>query len=257
MYSDAHTHLTGTPFGERDLTPQDRQAVLKKDRNSGVVLILAGSTDLATSKRLMEIAAAEDIVYASIGIHPWIAELIDENSYSAFKAIAQHPKVVAIGEIGLDNSRSRSSKETQMQCLSEQLRLCRETGLPPIIHQRGWHAELMDTIARENPPAGVMHSFSGDLGELKEWLDMGYRVTFGCSVLTPEGQGLKEVVRAVPEDRLLIESDGVKPSSVSGVWDAQERVLKIAQVLASWRGTTPEKIGETTTANLKQWLKIP
>ena len=255
MYSDAHTHLTGSPFGEKVLTPQELQAVLKNDRDNGVVLIVAGSTDLATAKRLFAIAAAEDIVYASIGIHPWIAEQLDADTYQAFKMLAQHPKVVAFGEIGLDESRSRSSKETQIQCLSQQLRLCRETGLPPIIHQRGLHKELMDAISREQPPAGAMHGFNGDAVELQEWLDLGYYITVGCAVLAPEGLPLKEIVRQVPEDRLLLESDGVKRSS-AGAWEGQERVIRVAQVVASWRGTTAEKIGAAATANLKRWLKI-
>jgi TatD DNase family protein len=255
MYSDAHTHLTGTPFGERDLTPQARQDVLSNDRERGVLLILAGSTDLATSRRLVEIAAVEDIVYASIGIHPWIAEPFDDALYNAFKTIAAHPKVVAIGEIGLDETRSRSDKETQIQCLSEHLRLSRETGLPPLIHQRGWHRELMDIIARANAPAGVMHGFNGDAVELKEWLDMGYCITVGCAVLTPEGERMKEIIRQVPADRLLLESDGVKPSA-AGQWLAQERVIKIAEVVAAWRGTTAEEIGHASTANLKRWLNI-
>lgn len=255
MYSDAHTHLTGSPFGEKVLTPQELQTVLKKDRDSGIVLIIAGSTDLATAKRLVEIAAAEDIVYASIGIHPWIAEPLDDETYQAFKTITEHPKVVAFGEIGLDESRSRSSKDTQIQCLSQQFRLCRETGLPPIIHQRGLHQELMDTIRREKPPAGAMHGFNGDTAELREWLDLGYYITVGCAVLTPEGEPLQEIVRQVPEDRLLLESDGVRPSPGGG-WEGQERVLKVAQVVAAWRGATTEQIGDVATANLKRWLKI-
>ena len=255
MYSDAHTHLTGSPFGEKDLTPPELQAVLKKDRESGVLLILAGSTDLATARRLVKIAADEDIVYASIGFHPWIAQPLDDETCQAFKTLAEHPKVVAFGEIGLDSSKSKASTETQIQCLSQHFRLCRETGLPPIIHQRQLHRELMDTIHREKPPAGAMHGFNGDAAELQEWLDLGYYITVGCAVLTPEKQKLQEIVRLVPEDRLLLESDGVKPAAGGG-WEGQERIIQIAEIVAAWRGTTAEQIGDVTTANLKRWLKI-
>ena len=255
MYSDAHTHITGTPFGEKVLTSQEIQTVLKNDRDNGVVLILAGSTDLATTRKLVEIAAVEEMVYASIGIHPWIAEPLADETYNVFKTIAQHPKVVAIGEIGLDEPRSRSSKEIQIRCLSQQLRLARETGLPPIIHQRGWHKELMDAIKREEPPAGVMHGFGGDDAELKEWLDLGYYITVGMHVFTPESVRLKEIVQQLPEDRLLLESDSADHSP-EGALEGQERVIRVAQLVASWRGTTAEKIGEVSTANLKRWLKI-
>ncbi len=255
MYSDAHTHITGNPFGENALTPPELQGVLKKVREAGVTMIVAGSTDLATARRLVEIASAEDIVYASIGIHPWIAAPLDEETYNGFKAMTRHPKVVAFGEIGLDESRSRGSKEDQLECLSQQCRLCRETGLPPIIHQRGLHQELMDTLRREQPPAGAMHGFSGGLAELKEWLDLGYWITVGRAVLTPEGQGLKSMVQEIPEDRVLLESDGInKPKE--GETEGQERVVKVAQVVASWRGTTAEELGVLTTANLKRMLNL-
>jgi TatD DNase family protein len=146
MYSDAHTHLTGLPFGEKVLTSQEIQTLLKNDRDKGVVLIVAGSTDRATAKRLLEIVSAEDIVYGSIGIHPWIATPLDDDTYNYFKGLARHPKIVAFGEIGLDESRSRSSKEVQMECMGQQCRLARETDRPPIIHQRGMHRELMDIL---------------------------------------------------------------------------------------------------------------
>lgn len=256
MYSDAHTHLTGTPFGEKVFTPQEIQAILKNDRENGIVLIIAGSTDLATTRKLMEIVAVEDMVYASVGIHPWIAEAINDEDYKAFKTIAQHPKVVAIGEIGLDDSpRSRSSKEIQIQCLSQQLRLSHETGLPPIIHQKGLHKELMDCIKREKPSPGVMHGFGGNDTELKEWLDLGYYITVGMHVFTPESLRLKEIVKQLPEDRLLLESDSADRSP-EGLLVGQERVIRIAQLVASWRGTTADNIGDVSTANLRRWLKI-
>jgi Tat protein secretion system quality control protein TatD with DNase activity len=97
------------------------------------------------------------------------------------------------------------------------------------------HNDLMEILRREKPPAGVMHGFSGGPGELAEWLDMGYYVTVGTAVLGAEGQGRKEVVRLIPEDRLLLESDSAKRSK-DGLIEGQERVIKIARVVASWRG---------------------
>jgi TatD DNase family protein len=255
MYSDAHTHITGSPFGEKILTPQEIQTLLKNDRDQGLVLIVAGGTDLATSRRLVGIAAAEDILYASIGIHPWIAEPLDDATYNGFKELARHPKVVAIGEIGLDASRSRSSKEIQMACLARQFRLSRETGLPPIIHQRGLRRELIEVMKQEQPPAGAMHGFNGDAGELRGWLDLGYFITIGRGVLAPEGQDLKEMVKLIPEDRLLLETDGAGRSP-DGVLEGQDRVVQVAQVVASWRGTTGEEIGAISTRNLTRLLNI-
>ena len=255
MYSDAHTHLTGSPFGDNVLTPEEINIVLKNVREAGVSLIVAGSADLASAKRVAEIAAAEDVVYASIGIHPWIASVLDDATINGFLALAKQPKVVAFGEIGLDESRSRASKEVQLQSLSQLLGISRETGLPPIIHQRGMHKEMMETIGREKAPAGIMHGFSGDAVELQEWLDLGFLIAVGRAVLAPEGQGMKDVVQKIPADRLVLETDGANRTK-EGKLEGQERVVQMAEVVASWRGTTGPEIGETTTRNLKRLLKI-
>lgn len=255
MYSDAHTHLTGSPFGENVLTPEEIQIVMKNDREAGVGLIVAGSADLASAKRVAEIAAAENIVYASIGVHPWIADVLDDDTINGFRALAKQPKVVAFGEIGLDESRSRASKEVQLKTLSQLLSLCRETGLPPIIHQRGMHKEMMETIGREKAPAGIMHGFNGDAVELKDWLDLGFLIAVGRAVLTPEGQGMKDVVQKIPEDRLVLETDGANRTKDGNV-EGQERVVRVAEVVASWRGTTGPALGDAATRTLKRLLKI-
>lgn len=255
MYSDAHTHISGTPFGGNILTPEEIDVLLKNNAEKGVVLIIAASADFPSAPRLLKIASAKDMVYASIGIHPWIAHSLDDATYNGFKELARHPKVVAFGEIGLDESRSRSSKEIQMQCLAQQFRLCRETGLPPIIHERGMHKELQDIRRQENPPAGAVHGFSGSLDELKDWLDQGYSITVGKAVLGPEGQGLKEIVQAIPDDRLLLETDGVNRLQ-DGAIEGQERVVQVAQVVAAWRGSRAEKMGDVSTTNLKRLFKI-
>ncbi|MFB3885748.1 MAG: TatD family hydrolase [Thermodesulfobacteriota bacterium] len=255
MFSDAHTHLIGNPFGENILEPREIQTVLKEARDQGVVLMVVGSHDLPSSERVIEIASSEENVYVSVGLHPWIATPIDDRAYKSFLELTKRPKVVAIGEIGVDHNRSRASKDVQLQALIQQLRLARETGLPALFHQRGYHEELMEAIYREKPPVSAIHGFSGDLAELKEWLDLGYYVIIGRSVLGKEGEKLKAVVQRIPEDKLLLETDGAARSP-KGVLEGQARVLQVAEVVASWRGTTAKEVGETTTKNLKRMLRI-
>jgi TatD DNase family protein len=255
MFSDAHTHLIGNPFGENVLEPKEIQEVLKEARDKGVVLMVVGSHDLPSSERVIQIASSENNVYVSIGLHPWIATPIDDHTYKSFLELTKRPKVVAIGEIGVDNNRSRASKEVQLQALTQQLRLARETGLPVLLHQRGYHQELMEAIHQEKPPVSAIHGFGGDLNELKEWLDLGYYVSIGRSILGEEGERFKAIVQRIPEDKLILETDGASRSS-KGALEGQARVVQVAQVVASWRGSTAKEIGEITTRNLKRMRRI-
>ena len=255
MFSDAHTHLVGTPFGENVLDPQEIQKVLKEDRDKGVLLMVVASHDLSSAERVTRIAFAEDGVYAAVGLHPLIATPIDDLSYRAYLNLARKPKVVAISEIGVDNIRSRASKEVQFQAFVQQLRLCREVNLPPQLHVRGYHAEMMEALKEETPPAGIIHGFTGAVAELKGWLDLGYYVSIGRAVLGSQAQGLKAMVQQIPGDRLLLETDGPDRSR-GGVLEGQERVVQVAQVVASWRDTTAAELGEVTTENLRRVLPI-
>lgn len=255
MFSDAHTHLTGNPFGENVLNPKEIQEVLKKAKDKGIVLMVAASHDLSSAERVAQITTTEDIVYGALGLHPWIATLIDDSTYKGFLALAKKPKVIAISEIGLDDSRSRAPKEVQLQTLVQQLRLSKETGLPPMLHNRGYHREIIDVLRQEKPPVGAIHGFNGRVDELKEWLDLGYYVSIGRAVLRAEGQDLKAMVQQIPEERLFLETDGVARSK-EGVLEGQERVIQVAQVVASWRGSTEQYLGEVTTKNLHRLLRI-
>jgi TatD DNase family protein len=255
MFSDAHTHLVGNPFGENILEPKEIQQVLKEARDKGVVLIVVGSHDLPSAERVIQIASSEEDVYVSVGLHPWIATPIDDPTYKGFLELTKRPKVVAIGEIGVDNNRSRATKEVQLQVLTQQFRLAKETGLPIFLHQRGYHQELTEAIHQENPPVSAVHGFSGDLTELKDWLDLGCYVSIGRSVLGGEGEKSKAIVQRIPGDKLLLETDGAARSP-KGALEGQARVVQVAQVVASWRGTTAKEIGEVTTKNLKRMLGI-
>jgi len=254
MYSDAHTHLTGPVFGN-PLQPQEVQGVLQQARDKGIAYIVASGHDLLTSEETARIAAAEDIVYASIGLHPWIAAPIDEETYRGFLALAKQPKVVAVGEIGLDENRSRASKEAQLQAFTDQLLLAQETGLGVFLHERGYRKEMLEVLDQHSPPCAAIHGFRDDKVALKGWLDLGFYVTIGRTVLEADGERLKPVVQQIPEDRLLFETDGVTRSE-EGVLEGQARVVQVAQVVARWRGTTGEEVGEVTTKNLRRMLGI-
>ncbi len=260
MFSDTHTHFTGSPlypeFGGSPLKSEEVQGVLKQARDHGVALMVAASHDLSSAERVTRVASEEDGVYAAIGLHPWIATPIDDETYKSYLALAGRPKVAAISEIGLDNVRARAGREDQLQALTRMLSLARETGLPVILHDRGCHKEIMEVLREGTPPAGAIHGFEGNVAELKDWLDLGYYVSIGRPVLGPDGESLREMVEQIPEERLLLETDSPNLSS-EGVLEGQARVLQVAQVVATWRGgTTAQELGDVTTENLQRMLGI-
>ena len=254
MYTDAHTHLTGPVFGDL-MTPAEIETVLQQAREAGVAFVVASGQDLARSIRVAEIAEEHDMVYAAIGLHPWIAVPIDDALFQGFLELAEKPKVVAIGEIGLDEYRSQAEKEVQIAALVRQLELAREADLPVFLHERGYHDEMLEVISRHPPGRAVMHGFRGSQEELKQWLAFGFYFTIGRTVLEPDGHKLAPMVAQIPDDRLLLETDGVdiiESATILG----QERVVELARVVGQWRKTSGEAIGELTTGNLKNLLGI-
>jgi len=254
MYSDAHTHLTGPVFGDL-MTPDEISTVVQQARDAGVAFMVASGQDLARSIRVAEIAAEHDMVYAAIGLHPWIAAPIDDELYQGFFDLAKNPRVVAVGEIGLDEYRSRAEKGVQIETLVRQLELARETDLPVFIHERGYHDEMLDVLSRHKPRRAVMHGFRGSPEEMMQWLDFGFYFTIGRTVLEPDGHKLEPMVAQIPDDRLLLETDGVDIIE-SGTILGQERIVELARVVGQWRKTGGEAIGELTTGNLKKLLGI-
>jgi len=254
MYSDAHTHLTGPVFGDL-MTPAEIETVLRRARDAEVAFVVASGQDLARSVRVAEIAEEYDMVYAAIGLHPWIAVSIDDDTYQGFLELAKKPKVVAVGEIGLDEYRSQAEKAVQIEALVRQLELARETDLPVFIHERGYHDEMIDVLSRHPPRRAVMHGFRGSQEELRLWLDFGFYFTIGRTILEPDGHKLEAMVAQIPDDRLLLETDGVDIIE-SGSILGQERVVELARVVGQWRKSSGEAIGELTTDNLKSLLGI-
>lgn len=254
MYSDAHTHLTSSPLKD-PLQPQDVREVLRQARAAGVAYLVASGHDFMRSKTTIEIAAEEDIVYASIGLHPWIATPIDDETYRGLLDLAKKPKVVAVGEIGMDENRSRASKEVQIQAFTRQLELAQETDLPVYVHQRGYRKEVLEIVSRKKPPRAVIHGFVGDTDELRDWLDLGFHVTIGRVVTGEDGEKLRPMVEQIPEEKLLLETDGVNKAEDDTV-GGQARIVEVARVVGKWRGKTPEEMGEVTTKNLRGLLRI-
>jgi TatD DNase family protein len=199
---DTHAHLHDPAFDE------DRGAVLARARATGVGRFLTIGTDVETSRQAVALAAAHPDVFAAVGIHPHDASAADAPALAAIAALARAPEVVAVGEIGLDFFRNLSPRAVQLTALSAQLELARTAGKPVLLHCREAHPDLLAVLATELGEAGgIMHCFSGDLAVARRCLDLGLLVSIAGPVTYPNARRLAEVVRAVPLDRLVLETD--------------------------------------------------
>ncbi|HZS32238.1 MAG TPA: TatD family hydrolase [Methylomirabilota bacterium] len=200
---DTHAHLHDPAFDG------DREAALARARAAGIAWILTIGTDVATSEAAVALAAAEADVYAAVGIHPHDAATADAAALARIAALARAPKVVAIGEIGLDYYRNLSPAPAQRAALVAQLALARMVGKPVLLHCREAHADLLAIGAAEGVAGigGILHCFSGDVATAERGLALGLVLSIAGPVTYPRAARLAEVVRAVPLDALVLETD--------------------------------------------------
>ena len=249
IYSDCHCHLE--TYG-----PEQLAQVLEQAREKHVDIIVSMGSNLESSAETVRLAQAYEGVLAAVGIHPWWPVPPTDEIWTRLHELTRRERVVAIGEIGLDYVQNPQTKELQKEVFIFQLSLARETGLPVNIHCREAHQDMMNILRKEmaSDLRGIIHGFSGDMTTLKDWLDLGFYVSIGVrGFIIDEIASLPAVIRELPSDRLLIETDSLAFIEQSrGPVD----VLSVVHKLASIRGATIEDIANTTTANLKRLLKL-
>lgn len=254
MLFDTHAHYDDESFDA------DRDAVLTALPEHGVGLILNPGCDVESSRKAVRYAAAYPHVYAAVGIHPENCGGCTAGDLDAVRALAQLPKTVAIGEIGLDYYWAENPpRDFQQQVLRQQLALARELALPVIIHDREAHADTL-AIVREFPGVtGVFHCFSGSPEMARELLKMGWYLGFDGPVTYKNARRAPEVAAVTPLDRMLIETDSpyMTPVPYRGRRNDSGYVHLVAEKLAEWKGVTPEEMARVTTENGKRLFRIP
>ena len=248
MLIDSHAHLEMREFDE------DRDDVIRRAKEAGVDSIVTVGTNLRDCRKAIAIAGQHETVYAAIGIHPHDVKGIDEKTYSLIRKLAGQPKVVAYGEIGLDFFRNRSPRDVQIRRFGEQLELAAEFGLPVIIHDREAHAETLEILMGwKGKKGGIIHCFSGDAAMAGKCLDMGFYISIPGPVTYPKSEKLLEVVRQVPLDRLLVETDApyLAPHPYSGKRNEPAYVVYTTKKIAEIKGISLEEVGEATSRNTK------
>ena len=254
MLFDTHAHYDDESFDA------DRDAVLTALPEQGVGLILNPGCDVESSRKAVRYAAAYPHVYAAVGIHPENCGGCTAGDLDAIRALAQQPKTVAIGEIGLDYYWAENPpRDFQQQVLRQQLALARELALPVIIHDREAHADTL-AIVREFPGVtGVFHCVSGSPEMARELLKMGWYLGFDGPVTYKNARRAPEVAAVTPLDRMLIETDSpyMTPVPYRGRRNDSGYVHLVAEKLAEWKGVTPEEMARVTTENGKRLFRIP
>ncbi len=245
---DSHTHLYVDEFD------RDRSAVLERARRAGIDGIVVVGLDLPSSRAA--IALAEEAgLYATVGIQPHYADQTDGADLEEVRQLARHPRVVALGEIGLDYYRDRAPRPRQRQLLRRQLALAREVHLPVVIHCRQAHEDLLEELRRAGPGLrGVMHCFSGTLQEAQAFLERGLHISLAGPVTYPRAERTWEVARQVPLERLLLETDcpWLPPQSHRGRRNEPAYLVETAGRVAELRGLGLDELAQATTENARR-----
>ncbi len=259
MIVDSHCHLDDACFDE------DRDEVLRRAREAGVELMLAigtggGPADLEVATRLAE---RHEAVYATVGIHPHDAEKADLASLDRLAGLCGHPKVVAVGEIGLDYHYDNSPREKQREVFVDQMQIARQARKPIVIHTRdAWEdtVELLNTHWLPGGLRGILHCFSGDAGQAQESLDLGFLVSFAGVVTFRRAETLREAAAAVPLDALLVETDApyLTPEPYRKIRRNEPRyVVETARKVAEVRGIAYEELAAATSRNFCALFDLP
>jgi len=243
---DTHCHL------DLDVFDADRDEVLARAHASGVDRVLIPATDLASSRRAVALAEQHDALRAAVGVHPNEAADFGAETLAELKDLAQHPKVDAIGEIGIDLYWQRVTLDKQQQAFEAQLQLAHDLDRPAIIHDRDAHEAVMAGLAQVTPRAGaVLHAFSGDQALAERALAAGCYLGVDGPLTYKKNEALRAIFRAAPLDRILIETDApyLTPQARRGSRNEPAFVQYVAQKLAEVRGSTVEGVAAATTAN--------
>jgi TatD DNase family protein len=249
MFIDSHCHLNFPGLAE------DLDAVLANMRANEVSHALCVSVDLASFPQVLELAERHDNLYASVGVHPDY-ELESEPTLAELVRLAQHPKVIAIGETGLDYFRLTGDLEWQRKRFRTHIRAARECGKPLIIHTRSAAADTLRIMAEEDAGSigGVMHCFTENLEVARAAIDLGFHISFSGILTFKNATLIKEVAQNIPLEKILIETDSpyLAPTPYRGKTNQPAYVKHVAEEIARLRSITVEEVGAATTANFNR-----
>lgn len=254
MLIDTHAHLDFDEFKD------DMENILAQAKEAGVEKIVVPGVTFQDLDRVIALAEKYDNIFAAVAIHPSEAKSWNEGSYELLKTYAQHPKVVAIGETGLDHYWDKTFNDVQEFVFKEHIRLAKELNKPIIVHDRDAHEDtfrvLKETKATE--VGVVMHCFSGSVEFAEQCVKQGFYIALGGPVTFKNAHKPKEVARHVPIDRLVLETDSpfLTPHPFRGKTNNPSMVKLVAEEIARLREMSFDELSDITTANAQRFFGI-
>ncbi len=251
---DTHSHYNDEKFDN------DRDEVIQNIANSGITTIINAGYSLESSKRAIEIANNYDFMYATVGVSPNDIENLENNYIEQIKEMAKEQKVIAIGEIGLDYYWNKENKETQKEIFIKQVELANQLGLPIVIHTRDAVMDTIDILKNKVNcnKKGVFHCCPLNTELIKEGLKLGFYISFAGPITFKNSKNAEEIVKMVPIDRILTETDSpyLSPEPVRGTRNDSRNIKYIAQKIAQIKNMPIENIAEQIQKNAKTIFKI-
>ena len=254
MLIDTHVHLNADQYDE------DLQEVIDRALEEGIDRMFVVGFDTNTIERTMKLIDQYDFIYGIIGWHPVDAIDCTEERLQWIEELSKHPKIIGIGEMGLDYHWDKSPKDIQKEVFRKQIALAKRVQLPIIIHNREATQDCVDILKEKNASevGGIMHSFSGSNEIADEILKMNFYISLGGPVTFKNAKQPKEVAQHVPLDRLLVETDApyLSPHPYRGKRNEPARVKLVAEQIAELRGISYEEVCKATTENAERLFKL-
>ncbi|QBQ06534.1 TatD family hydrolase [Sporosarcina pasteurii] len=254
MFIDTHVHLNADQYEE------DVEEVIERALEAGVSKMVVIGFDRKTIRKAMELTERYPFIYAVVGWHPVDAVDCTEEDLEWIESLAAHPKVVGIGEMGLDYYWDKSPKEVQQKLFRRQIQLAKKVNLPIVIHNRDATADVVRILKEEEAEqvGGIMHCFSGSVEIAKECITMNFLISLGGPVTFKNAKGPKQVAKEIPLNKLLIETDApyLTPHPHRGKRNEPVYVTLVAEEIAKLKEVSIEEVASITTENALKLFKI-
>jgi TatD DNase family protein len=253
---DSHAHIQGKEYAG------EVEAIIARAREAGVDKIIAvgGAGEMSSNHDAVALADSHENVYATVGMHPHDAKDVGPEELKSLRELSVHPKVIALGETGLDYYYSHSPHDVQRRVFAEFIHLARQTGLPLVVHEREAAkdaAELLRAEASGNL-RGVIHCFTGNYETACVYLDLGFYLSFTGIITFKNAEALRDVVRQVPLDKLFVETDSpyLTPVPHRGKRNEPAYVRLVAEALAMIKGVSLDEVAQITSGNVRHLFNI-
>lgn len=254
MIFDTHAHYDDGAFNE------DREKLLNSLAGHGIENVVNIGAGIQSTKNTLQLMKQYPFIYGTVGVYPGETGALNESLLEWLKQAAKEPKVVAVGEIGLDYYWDEPGREVQKHWFIRQLQLAREVGLPVVIHSRNAAKDTLDVMRSQHAETigGVIHCFSYGVEMAREYLDMGFFIGIGGVVTFQNGKKLKEVVAYIPLDRIVLETDCpyLSPAPNRGKRNSSLNLPYVAEAISQIKAVTPEEVVAVTNRNARALYRL-